>query len=104
MTLDPDVEALLRRGGWELDDVQARHRAHPDTFELPSAEGLAALRPGRMARLIFRLVDQADRVRDRTAPYEEDGTPVLAMWHERMWLYVEERDGDDLVGILQNVP
>lgn len=54
---------MLRHGGWELDDVQGRHAANPDTFWLPSAADL-----------------------------------------ERMWLWVETLDGDDIVGVLQNMP
>jgi hypothetical protein len=98
------IDDLLSRGGWELDDVQARHAEHPDTFSLPPREELDALRRGCLARLIFRLVDQADPVRDEMAPYDGEGRPQLITWCERMLVWVQERDGDDFVGILKHFP
>ncbi len=99
-----EVARLLGRGGWALDDVQARHAANPDTFWLPSDEQLAALAEGTTVRLIFALVDQADRVRDSLPPYRDNGSPNLVVHCERMWLWVERVLGDDLIGILQNRP
>ncbi len=105
MPSDPDlVSRLVRRGGWDLDDAQARHRKNPDTFWLPPADELAKLKPGASVRLIFRLLDLADQVRDRIEPYAADGSPNLVISHERMWLWVERLDGDELVGILMNRP
>lgn len=95
---------LIRRGGWAIDDAQARHRAHPDTFWLPPAEELARLGPGASVRLIFAVLDQADPIRDGRDPYGPGGAPNLTVQHERMWLWVERVEGDALVGILKNVP
>ena len=77
MRCDPDVERLLGRGGWELDDVQARYRQYPDTFWLPDANDLARLAPSHH---------------------------VLVTWHERMWLWVEETGEEELVGVLMSLP
>jgi hypothetical protein len=99
-----EVERLLGHGGWDLDDAQARHRAAPDTFWLPPAEQLARLDLGSSVRLTFKVLDQADPVRDREEPYRADGRPRLTLQFERMWLWVERIEGDELVGILKNVP
>ena len=105
MSDDEDVIAwLMAHGGWELDDVQARHVANPDKFWLPSAEQLAGLVPGTTARLIFTLLDQADPVCNGIDPYRPDGTPALVVSHERMWVWVERLDGDEIIGVLQNLP
>ena len=98
------VERVLAHGGWELDDVQARHAANPDTFRLPSDEELAGLVPGTCARLIFTITDLADPVRDGTEPYGRAGRPNLVLGHERMWVWVEQASGETLVGVLQNLP
>jgi len=99
-----DLAGLVAHGGWELDDVQARHRANPDTFWLPPDDELDQLVPGTNARLIFRLLDQADPVRDGLDPYAPTGAPNLVGAHERMWLWVEQVSDDGLVGVLKNLP
>lgn len=105
MTSDPgEVARLIAGGGWALDDVQARHAAHPDTFLLPSADDLAGLSPGTCARLIFAVADQADPVRDGLDPYDGAGAPNLVVSFERMWVWVREVDADGLTGVLQNLP
>lgn len=98
------LDRLLSHGGWELDDAQARHREHPDTFKLPPPELLAKLRPGHSVRLVFALLDLADVVRDGLEPYSARGVPRLVVQHERMWLWLEREDGDALVGVLMNTP
>ena len=98
------VDGLIARGGWGLDDVQARGRANPDTFWLPPEEDLARIVVGSAVRLIFAVVDQADTVRDGRSPYGPTGAPELTVHYERMWLWVERLEGDDIVGVLQNVP
>ena len=95
---------LLRSGGWELDDAQARHRANPETFWLPSGEDLQRIEVGHAVRLILRLSDLADEIRDGIEPYSHEGVANLVVSHERMWLWVEQTEGDVLVGVLQNVP
>lgn len=102
---DPvDVVRLLVRGGWTLDDAQARHRENPDTFWLPSEDELRALEVGHSARLIFAVADLADPIRDGIDPYSVDGTSNLVVSHERMWVWVERIEDDALVGVLQNLP
>ena len=63
-----EVVHLLSRGGWDIDDAQVRHRANPEKFWLPSPELLAQLKPGCHARLIFKVLDQAEPVRDGMEP------------------------------------
>ena len=104
MTNAQDVGRLLNHGGWELDDVQARRAANPETFWLPDDDLLAGLVPGTCARLIFAVADQADLVRDRIEPYDDAGNPNLVIGHERMWVWVEHVEDESLVGILQNLP
>ena len=99
-----EIQRLLEHGGWLVVDAQERRRAHPDTFELPSAGELAKLEPGSMVKVIFDLLDQADLECDGVAPYAADGTPNLVVAHERMWLWVEDVRGEDVVGVLDNMP
>src|SRR4051812_2861298 len=99
-----DIADLLRRGGWDLDDSQGRHRANPDTFLLPSAAELDAIAPGSLARLLFVVVDQADEGRDGIAPYDGEGRPALVTIAERMWAFVEEVDADGYTGWMESLP
>ncbi|MGV3620670.1 MAG: immunity protein Imm33 domain-containing protein [Archangium sp.] len=99
-----DLERLLSRGGWELDDAQARARENPKTFKLPSPKVLAKLKPGHSVRLIFKVLDLADMVRDGLEPYSDRGVPQLVIQYERMWLWLEREQGDELVGVLMNTP
>ena len=95
---------LLGHVGWQLDDAQARHRANPDTFLLPSDDELRRVDVGHAVRLIFRLADLADPIRDGTEPYSSDGLVNMVVSHERMWLWVERIEDDTLIGVLQNLP
>lgn len=105
MKLDPEeLQRLLSRGGWGLDDAQARQKESPATFKLPSPKVLAKLRPGHSVRLIFKVLDLADMVRDQLEPYSARGQPQLVVQHERMWLWLEREDGDALIGVLMNTP
>lgn len=72
-----------------LEDAQAIHREHPATFDVPDPITLAAIRPGTHVKLCF--------------------TPAGAVlteshWSERMWVMVTERDGNRLVGRVDNHP
>lgn len=71
------------RDRWILADADERHRASPDTFEVPSPEEKAAVRSGDLVKLIF---------------VPRRGTV------ERMWTLVERIEGDTLVGRLDNEP
>lgn len=62
------------------------HLASPDTFEVPSDEAKADLRPGDHVRLTFRVQRYGGCA------------------GERMWVEVFHRDGDKLKGTLINSP
>ncbi|MEV5002374.1 immunity protein Imm33 domain-containing protein [Nocardioides sp. LML1-1-1.1] len=102
--MDPGMQALLARGGWELDDPRPVAAAHPETFELPSAADLAALVPGSPVRALFRLATIADAARDARTPYDDQGHPVLVPHVERMWAVVTAVDDDAVECLLDNQP
>ncbi len=64
----PPLAEVLARGGWALLDPRPTAAAHPDTFEMPTAAELAAVRPGHQVRAMFAVADLADEVRDGLAP------------------------------------
>ena len=71
---------------------------------MPSAEELAALGPGSGVKVIFRLADLTDSVRDRVLAHGLDEPPRLCTVTERMWLVVVRRNGDLLTCVLDNQP
>jgi hypothetical protein len=99
-----DVEALLTHGGWALVDPRPTALAHPDTFEMPSAEELGSLRAGSLVKVMVRCVTIADEVSDGLAPYDEAGRPQLVPVVERMWAVIVEAGADDLECVLDNHP
>jgi hypothetical protein len=76
--------------GWELEDAEERHRAHPESFEIPSAEERASLAPGTLVKLLFLFLN------------EEDGKPIIDC--ERMWVRITERRNGGYAGQLENMP
>jgi hypothetical protein len=68
---------------WHLGSGIERHRAAPDTFEIPSDEEKEALRPGALVKLLFEM---------------NDG------WCERMWVEVTAVRKRHVVGVLLNQP
>lgn len=60
-----------------------QHRAHPDTFDVPCDEDKQLLRPGDSIKLMWSV--------KRSQPSGE-----------RMWVTVTHRDGNKLVGVLDN--
>lgn len=102
--MDPGMQALLARGGWELLDPRPSAAEHPDTFELPSAADLAGLVPGSQIRAMFRLATIADLARDDRPPYDGQGHPVLVTHVERMWAVVTGVGADDVECVLDNQP
>ena len=76
--------------GWELEDAEERHRAHPETFEIPSAEERASWTPGTLVKLLFLFLN------------EEDGKPIIDC--ERMWVRITERRNGGYVGQLESLP
>jgi hypothetical protein len=70
----------------ELIDAQEQHRLHPETFEVPSADALDALRAGDHVKAIFG------------AP------PGSQLGAERMWIFITAVDGDVIRGRLDSDP
>lgn len=70
-----------------LDSGEALHAESPETFYLPSVEARRNLRPGALAKLVFR------------------GQDVDGHMHvERMWVQVTQAGGGNYRGILSNSP
>jgi molybdopterin converting factor small subunit len=61
---------------WEFVDAQEMNRQHPDTFDVPTAEELKALRPGMYVK--------------------------VCACNERFWVLVTGRDETGIVGIVNN--
>ena len=81
----PDFET----DGWCLEDGEARHHEAPETFWLPDLAQRESLRPGDLAKLIFRIAVDSD----------EEPEAV-----ERMWVVVRGRVGEHFFGVLDNNP
>ena len=71
---------------------------------MPEPEELDALGPGSGVKVMFRLADLADSVRDRVAAHDVRGRPRLSTVTERMSLVVLRRHGDLLTCVLDNQP
>jgi hypothetical protein len=82
---EPDFEI----DGWCLEDGEARHAEAPETFWLPPRRRRECLRPGELAKLIFRISVDDDN----------EGVAV-----ERMWVVVRETIPDGYLGVLDNEP
>lgn len=67
---------------WNLTNSEETHANNPDTFWIPEATERTSLVPGDLAKVVFQ---------------SEDGG-------ERMWIEVEEVDGEIYVGSLVNTP
>jgi len=72
---------------YRLVDGEAQHRAHPDTFEIPSAKERRGVRAGNMVKLGFLILAPTDEYRD-----------------ERMWVAVAGTRGKSYFGTLCNEP
>jgi hypothetical protein len=68
---------------WRLGSGVERHLAHPDTFEIPSAEDCLDIQTGAHVKLMFEM---------------RDG------WGERMWVSVTDVGNRRLKGTLMNQP
>lgn len=82
--LFPEVAWFWGRHVWhrcKLESGLESHRRWPDSFEVPSDEDKADLCPGDRAKLMWS---------------------VKRMPGERMWVTITHRDGDRLVGTLDN--
>ena len=83
--------ATLEEDSWTLDDGEKLHRAHPDTFWIPSLQERESLRVGDLVKLRFLIV-----VVDDDGNEEEGG--------ERMWVEVEKCHQVYYQGELTNQP
>ncbi len=72
---------------YKLLDPRPRKLESPYTFYLPSAEELAEVSPGVIVKLMFSAIPASEK-------YDA----------ERMWVEVNERQGDQLIGTLDNDP
>ncbi len=82
--LFPRVSWYWGRHVWhrcELESGLQRHREYPESFWVPSAEEKAQLSPGDSVKLMWS---------------------VKRMPGERMWVMITQRNGDRLVGTLDN--
>lgn len=70
----------------KLESGAERNRQHPETFWAPDAEAKAELQPGDLVKLMWTV----KRGRGPSG--------------ERMWVKITRRDGDHLVGTLDNWP
>jgi hypothetical protein len=80
----PDFE----KDGWCLGDGEQWHREFPETFEIPDLALREILRPGDLAKLMFRIAIEGA---------EEEEV-------ERMWVIIRERTSSGYVGMLYNKP
>lgn len=78
-------------GGWTLVSAQARHAAHPETFQIPSKAARESLVPGTAAKLLFHIeTTEGGRVIDRGV--------------DRMWVIVRAVTPEGYEGVLDNDP
>ncbi|MHB0935081.1 MAG: immunity protein Imm33 domain-containing protein [Armatimonadota bacterium] len=75
---------------WTLENVEATHRAHPDSFFIASRQERTGLKVGALVRLHFVLAE------------EDDDLPRA----ERMWVEITRRGwlGRSYTGVLTNEP
>ncbi|WP_271146756.1 hypothetical protein [Brevundimonas sp. NIBR10] len=79
----------LHRDGWSLDDAEVRQKENPQTFHIPDIRIRRALRPGDLAKLIFKLA------------VDDEAQEAV----ERMWVVVSERlEAGVYIGLLDNQP
>ncbi len=76
-----------RFGRYVIQDPQPTAASAPYTYSLPSKKFLSAIKTGDVVKIIF------------------EGIPISKKYGaERMWVIVTERNGDDLIGKLDNDP
>lgn len=81
----------LAKDFWCLVSGEERHRASPETFEIPTLSERNSLSPGQGVKLIFEIEAE-----------EEDGT--ISTSTERMWVIVASCVEDGYIGILESEP
>ena len=53
-----DKFARIEIDGWELNDGEAIHHQHSDTFWIPSFEARSNLKTGQLVKLIFQIITE----------------------------------------------
>jgi hypothetical protein len=76
---------------WTLISGEARHRASPATFMIPSLDERRSLQQGDAAKLIFEIES-------------EDEVGEISRDYERMWVVVSEVRPLYFIGRLTNMP
>lgn len=71
----------IENDGWELDDGEAIHQEHPDTFWIPELNKRENLKPDQIVKLIFRI-----------STIDKSGNREISI--ERMWVIVKGVLGD----------
>ena len=79
----------LETDGWTLDDGEELHAQAPASFRIPPRGARETLRPGDLAKLVFRIM------------IDDDEEPIAV---ERMWVIVRERIDGGYFGLLDNEP
>lgn len=82
------MEGIVRNKSWHLDNAQAIADEFPYTFYKPSGEVVSLLKPGNLAKLIFR--------------FESDDPDAPGA--ERMWVVITEVNENGFSGYLDNDP
>lgn len=77
---------MLSKKSWKLGVAKKRRNEGPYTFYVPSKKVIDKLKKGNFAKLLFEVKRKA--------------TPST----ERMWVQINERKGDKLIGRLDNDP
>lgn len=90
--------------GWNLLDGEEIHRERPDTFEIPPIEARAALKPGQIVKLMFRIVLDPQKLA-ANPNWTVFGARPKSELTERMWVVVKRSlDDGSYVGTLDNDP
>ena len=88
---EPFTRGTLEEDGWVLISAEARHAAHPETFEIPSRHERELLSVGDGAKLLFDIETRRDG-------------RVIDSGVDRMWVIVKRRIGPNYLGVLDSDP
>jgi hypothetical protein len=82
------MQSPTKASSWRLEDAALIAKANPYTFYKPSPQAIALLRRGNLVKLIFA--------------FDSDDPKAPAA--ERMWVDIDQIDGDRFSGTLDNEP
>jgi hypothetical protein len=80
---------------WFLADAREINQLYPDTFHIPSAEEVEAIREGDFAKVLFVPYDRTVFAGD---------IELMLRYSERMWIKVSSKESGKFKGILDNTP